>query len=38
MSFFRKTGRDKKLKFDMDDPYYMFLKVEDSFVDICFGF
>ena len=36
--FSRKTGRDRKLKFGMDDPCYMFLKVGDAFVDICFSF
>ena len=36
--FSRTTGRDRKLKFGMDDPYYTFLKIGDSFVDICFGF
>ena len=36
--FSRKTGRDRKLKFGMDDPCYMFLKVGNAFVDICFGF
>ena len=38
MSFFSKpTGRDRKLKFGMDDPYYMLLKTGYPFVDICFG-
>ena len=36
--FSRTTGRDRKLKFGMDDPYYMFLKIGYPFVDIYFGF
>ena len=36
--FSRTTGRDRKLKFGMDDSYFAFLKVGDAFVDICFRF
>ena len=35
--FSKPTGRDRKLKFGMDDPYYMLLKTGYPFVDICFG-
>ena len=37
--FSRKTGRDRKLKYvGVDDPYYMFLKIGHSFVDISYDF
>ena len=36
--FFFFFGIDRKLKFGMADPYYMFLKLWHSYVDICFGF